>query len=254
MSRFVETDRPRRARLGRRLAAARGLAFLAVTTVAMLPLTLPSLALAAPTAEDPRQGPPFEGLEAAKEAAHGGEIEWVTPIFGSTGKLGLLWILINFAVLLWILEKILFAPLRARTRAKHDTVKAELDKATAAREEAESVMAETKGRLDRLDDEIAALMADAKAKAEADRKRLLEAAEREAEQIKAAALASAEREAAARRRQLEAEIVDRAVERAEALLRQRITPADQRSMVDRYVEQLGQFDGRQDSTSFGGPR
>lgn len=220
----------------------RAIAFLAVATVAMLPIT----ALAAPMAE---AEPGHEAAGAAAEhGAHGGidgGIEWVTPIFGSTGKLGLLWIIINFAVLMWILEKILFAPLRARTRNKHDTVKAEIDKATAAREEAESVLAEYKGRIDALDDEISTLMAEAKAKAEADRTRIIEAAEREAEQIKATALATAEREAAARRRQLEAEIVDRAVERAEALLRQRITPADQRSMIDSYVGQLG-------SVSFGG--
>ena len=36
---------------------------------------------------------------------HGGfaDIEWVTPVFGHSGKLGLLWILINFAVLMWLL-------------------------------------------------------------------------------------------------------------------------------------------------------
>ncbi|MCX4239569.1 F0F1 ATP synthase subunit B family protein [Paraliomyxa miuraensis] len=228
----------------------RSIAFVAVATLAMLPVTIPSLVSAAPMAEaEPGAAAHGAGAAGAAEAAghgaHGG-IEWVTPIFGGSGKLGLLWILINFAALLWILERLLFAPLRARTRNKHDTVKSEIDKATAAREEAESVLAQTKDRLDELDDEIGTLMADAKAKAEADRKRIVEAAEREAEQIKATAVATAEREAAARRRQLEAEIVDRAVERAEAILRQRITPADQRGMVDRYVDQLG-------SVSFGGP-
>ena len=194
-----------------------------------LSLALPLVAIAAPE-------------------AHGGDhsgIEWVTPIVGHTGKLGLLWSIINFAVLLWILEKILFKPLRSRTRDKHDTVKAEIEKASAAREEAEGVLAEYKGRLERLDAEIAELMADAKAKAEADRTRIVAAAKREADQITSAAKAAAEREAATRRRQLEAEIVDRAVARAEALLRSKLTPADQRGMVDRYVEQL-------DAVNFGG--
>lgn len=193
---------------------------------AVAALTLPLVAFAAPEAHG---------------ADHGG-IEWVTPIIGHTGKLGLLWSIINFAVLLWILEKILFKPLRNRTRDKHDTVKAEIDKATAAREEAEGVLTEYRGRLARLDAEIAELLADAKAKAEADRARIVAAAKREADQITHAAKAAAEREAATRRRQLEAEIVDRAVARAEALLRSKLTPADQRGMVDRYVEQLGAVD------------
>ncbi len=195
-----------------------------VTTALALVALAPSLALASP-----------EG--------HGGGIEWISPVFGNLdGKLGLVWAFINFAALLWILEKMLFSRLRARTRDKHDTVKSEIDKATEARTEAESLLSEFRGKLDKLDDEVDSLMKDAKAKAEADRKRIIEAAEREAEQIRAAAKASAEREAASRRRQLEAEIVDRAIERAEALLRSKISPTDQSGMVDRYVDQLGQVD------------
>lgn len=216
------------------------LVFLAVATLCTWPL---QVLAAAPQAER-ELGRAVEAAaeHAAPHGPEGGGIEWVTPVFGNTGKLGLLWSFINFAVLLWILEKILFKPLRNRTRNKHDAVKTEIDRATTAREQAESVLAEYRGRLDRLDAEVAELLADAKARAEADRARILEAARREAEQITTAAHATAEREAAARRRQLEAEIIDRAVARAEALLRQRINPADQRGMVDRYVDQLGAVD------------
>lgn len=192
----------------------------------------PALCLASPA--------PEAGGHGGEHA--GGHIEWLSPIIGNTGNLGLVWAFINFGVLLWILNKILFQPLIKRTRDKHDAVKSEIDKATAAREDAQALLAEYKGRLDRLDDEVAELMADAKAKAKADRERIIDAAKREAAQIKAAAEQAAEREANARRRQLETEIVDRAVERAEALIRQKITPADQRGMVDRYVDQLGGVD------------
>jgi ATP synthase F0 subunit b len=225
----------------RSMSATRSLVFLAVATLCMWPFQ--ALA-AAPQAElEPGQ----TAVEAAAEhaAGHGpeaGGIEWVTPIIGNTGKLGLLWSIINFAVLLWILEKILFKPLRNRTANKHDAVKSEIDKATTAREQAQSVLAEYRGRLDRLDAEVAELLADAKAKAEADRASILAAARREAEQITTAAKATAEREAAARLRQLEGEIIDRAIARAEVLLRQRINPADQRGMVDRYVDQLSAVD------------
>jgi flagellar biosynthesis/type III secretory pathway M-ring protein FliF/YscJ len=136
---------------------------MAVATAATV-LLLPELALAA-----------NEGLVGSPEA-HDAGIEWVTPLFGHTGKLGLLWSFINFAVLLWILERILFKPLRNRTRDKHVAVKTELDKATAARLEAEAVLAEYKTRIERLEAEIEALLADAKAKAEADRTRIVETA------------------------------------------------------------------------------
>lgn len=178
---------------------------------------------------------------ASPEGGHG-SIEWVTPVFNHTGNLGLVWAFINFAILAYLLEKILFSKLRARTRNKHDEIKSEIDKATAAREEAEGVLSEYRTKLDSLDKEIDELMAEAKKRAEEDRARIVADAKKEAEQIKASAKATAEREAAARKRQLEAEIVDRAVERAEALLRQKITPADQRGMVDQYVDRLTQVD------------
>lgn len=184
--------------------------------------------------------PPSAAPPSHEPSAHGDHgIVWISPIFGNTGKTGLLWILINFVVLMWILEKLLFSKLRQRTATKHDAIKSELDKATAARTEAETVLADVKARLGRLDAESAELLADAKARAEADRKRIIEAAEQEAERIRAIAVATAEREAHVRRRQLEAELVDCAVTRAEELLRKQFTPSDQARMVDEYVAQVG---------------
>jgi F0F1-type ATP synthase membrane subunit b/b' len=173
------------------------------------------------------------------DASHDGGIVWITPIFGNTGKTGLLWILINFVVLMWILEKLLFSKLRVRTAAKHDTIKGELDKATLARKEAEGVLADVKAKLAGLDAESKELEADARSRAEADRKRIIEAAEKEAERIRTAAMASAEREADVRRRQLESELVDRAIARAEELLRKHFNQSDQARMVDEYVAQVG---------------
>ncbi len=192
--------------------------------------------------------------EGGHDEAHGGGIEWVTPIVGHDGKTGLLWILINFAALMWILERLLFRKLRERQREKHDAIKAELESATAARNEAESLIAEYRERLDRLDEEIAELMEDAKRRAEAERQKVVEAAEQEARRIKEAAAAAAEREAEARRRAIENEIVDRAVARAEALLRDRLTPTHQRQLVDDYIGRLSAVELRSPSTTaVGGP-
>jgi F-type H+-transporting ATPase subunit b len=94
----------------------------------------------------------------------------------------------------------------------------------------------------RLDGEIEELMADAKKRADADRAAIIAQAEEEAERIKASAQAAAEREAASRRRAIENEIVDRAVERAEQVIRQRISPSDQSRMLDDYVGQLDRIE------------
>lgn len=196
---------------------------------------LPAVAVASP-------GPAVEGHELVTEEAHGGSIEWVTPIVGHEGKYGLLWMFINFAALLFLLEKLLFRKLRANTAKRHDDIKAELARATKARTEAEAVMREYRQRMEKLDDEAAELEAEAKRKAESDREQIIEAAQREAERIRAAAVAAAEREAESKRREIENEIVDRAVARAEAVLRDRLTPADQHRMVDDYVGRLSDVD------------
>jgi F-type H+-transporting ATPase subunit b len=204
------------------------------TVVALAVWSIATLAAAAPA---PAHGP---APEPAGGGGHGheGGIEWVTPLFGSDGKIGLLWMVINFAVLMWVLEKLLFSKLRVRTAAKHDAIKGELDKAKGARREAESVLADVRSKLDGLDATVAEILDEARTRAEADRKRLIQAAEREAARIEAAARASAAREAEGYRRQLEAEIVERAVSRAEELLRSRIDVMDQRRMVDEFVGQI----------------
>jgi len=208
-----------------------------VTTKTLLSRALAVAIALVPTsvwATPPAEGPPTHETS----EGHGG-IQWISPIFGNTGKTGLLWILINFAVLMWLLEKLLFSKLRARTAVKHDTIKSELERATSAREQAEKILGDVKGRLARLDAEEKELLADAKSRAEADRKRIVEAAEREAERIRAAALAAAEREADVRRTQLENELVDRAIVRADELLRKQFTPSDQARLVGDYVAQVG---------------
>lgn len=216
--------------------ALRTLALAIVTFVVLGPAHV----LASP-AETPEMAP---HAEASHHAGYG-DIDWITPVFGHDGKLGLVWILVNFAVLMWLLEKLLFSKLRASTKRKHDEAAEALDHATAAREQAEAKLAEYEGRLSGLEKEIDGLVADAKERAEADRKRIVADAEREAEQIKQAARAAAERDAESRRRELEAEVVDRAIARAEAIIRQRIGAADQRKMADDFVARL-------DQVNFGG--
>lgn len=183
--------------------------------------------------------------EGGHDAGHGA-LEWITPVFGNDGKTGVVWLFLNFAVLMWILNKILFKGLRAKTALKHDTIKAELDKATSARTEAEAILGEYRGRLDRLDGEVDELMADAKRRAESDREAIIEQAKKEAERIKAAAVAAGEREADARRRTIENEVIDRAIDRAGAIIRDKISADDQQKMFSDYLTSL-------DKVQFAGP-
>ncbi|MEM6994718.1 MAG: ATP synthase F0 subunit B [Myxococcota bacterium] len=195
----------------------------------------PALAWAAPHGD-------AHGADAHGGDAHSEGIVWVSDVVGNTGKTGLVFLLINFAILFYLLDKILFSKLRASTKTKHETVKGELHRATEAHQEAKAMVADYRARLDGLAKEAEEMLADAAERAEADRKRIIEAAEREAEQIRAPAKAAAERDAAGHRRRLEGEVIDRAVERAEQIIREKITAGDQRTMVDDYVGRLSSID------------
>jgi F-type H+-transporting ATPase subunit b len=179
-------------------------------------------------------------LASPEGEGHGGGLTWWSDPFpiGAGGTTGLAWTFINFGILLWILNKLMFIPLRRRTAEKHDAIKGQLEAATKAREEAERIMAEYSDRIGRLDGEIAELMQDATARAETDRERIIAEAEAEGERIKANARAQAGREAQLLQRELEVEIVDKAVTRAEETLRRTFADADQRRLVDGYVTEV----------------
>ena len=167
-------------------------------------------------------------------------IEWITnpfPMFlaPEQDKIGLLWLFINFAVLMLVLEKLLFRPLRKRTHERHASVRDELARATRAREEAERIMATVSDRMDQLDDERESLLQAARERAEADRELIVERAHAEAERIRISARQAAEREAQVYLREIEQEIVDQAVERAETLLRAQFGGQDQARLVERHV-------------------
>ncbi len=221
------------------------------TTAVCASFLLPAIAYATPAAEHAG-----EANGDGHGGGHDGGIVFVNDPLGGEGKTGILWLLINFAALMFILNKLLFQPLIKKTAAKHDDIKSSLDKATAAHKEAESIISEYRGRMDKLDDEIAELKADAKKRAEADRKKIIADAKAEAERIKDSAKAAAEREAESRRKALENEILDRALERAEAAIRKTIAAGDQRRMVDDYVQSLGgmKLGSPGQPTTTGGPR
>lgn len=179
------------------------------------------------------------------EAHHG--LEWFAiSKDGPHGRVGFFWVLVNFGVLMWILEKLMFSKLRSGHQSRRTTIASELESATSARKAAESVLAEYEGRVARLDDEVAEIKRVTKEHAQRDGERILQQAKTDAEAIRKSALETAEREAEARRREIEAEVLDRAVEKAEQALRGAIGPADQTRLVDGFVAQLS-------PSQFGGP-
>ena len=214
--------------------ASRSLAFVAAFVAVWMAPVLTVLA-----------SPPHGEAENVGEQHHapdGGGIKWLGDGFlggpGEDGKTGFLLIIINFVALLFILNKILFKGLIKRNEEASDAIRLELERATRARSEAEALVHEYEDKLTALETEVAEIKATAKQSAKAEHARILADAEEQAVKIRDAALRAAEREAARYRTEIENEIVEQAVARAEAAIRKSFAGADQRRLVDAWVEEV----------------
>jgi len=154
------------------------------------------------------------------------------------GRIGLAYLIINFLVLAFLIHRLILRKLISDNQVRHDDIKRQVDEAATALREAQSVIADYKHRVSRIDAESQQILDEARQAASADRQRLQAEAEHEVERFKTSALAAAQREVDARKAELEREVVDRAIERATEVLRARLSDADQNRMVDDYAVDL----------------
>lgn len=182
------------------------------------------------------------GTATAHDAHHGIDFAdpgtWINWPGKEDPRIGLVYLIINFVVLAFLIHRLIVRKLIADNHARHDDIKRQVDEAAGALREAQTVIAEYKGKVSRIDAESQQILDEARQAAAADRQRLQREAELEIERFKASALATAQREVDSRKAELEHEIVDRAVERATEILRARFTDADQNRMVDEIAVDL----------------
>jgi F-type H+-transporting ATPase subunit b len=195
----------------------------------------PVLALASPPAGDGHGAEPGDGrLRMFGDGFLGGP--------GADGKTGFALVVINFVVLLLILNKILFKNLRSSNAEASDAVRLELERVTRARSEAEALVREYETKISALETEITGIRTAAKTAAEAEYARIVADAREQAEKIQQAAVRAGEREVARRRTELEHEIVEQALARAEAAIRSTFAAGDQRRLVDAWIDEVAKAD------------
>ncbi len=174
------------------------------------------------------------------EAHGGGGIEWWGDGPADDGTTAIIILVINFVALMFVLNKLLFKNLRSSNAEISDAIRLELEKATSARASAETLMREYQTKLEALETEVEEIRAQARHSADAESARIIGEAKEQAEKIKSAAERAGEREAVRRRTELEREVVDQALARAEAAIRTHFGNADQRRLVDAWVDEVGQ--------------
>lgn len=178
----------------------------------------------------------------ASEAGHSsaGFSMWAWPDKAGD-PVGLGYMIINFLVLLFILNKIVFKPLRTKHEARSERIKDELSRATSAREEAQRLLVKSKERYEAIEKESDEILEKARVRAEDTRRTLIEKAEKDAQSIRDGARQFAERDAARVKAEIEAEVAARAVEQAEAKIRESFEAQDQSRLVDAYIREVGEL-------------
>jgi F-type H+-transporting ATPase subunit b len=149
-----------------------------------------------------------------------------------------IFVVINFAVLLLLLSRLGGPAVRKAAADRHDQIKSALEEAARLRKQAADKLAEYEAKLKAADAEIAALVAGMRADAEADQRRILDAAERQAALMKRDAEARIAAEIEAARAVLTREVTAAAAAATEVILREQTTAADQRKLVAAFLRDV----------------
>jgi len=184
------------------------------------------------------QGHSEEG-QVAEHSSEGGHGEAHGGSFTPAKLKDLFWRVVNFAALLIILIKFLAKPIGNGLAARQQRVKEELDDLLAKRDEAERSYKQFESRLAGMEKEMENLVEKAIAQAKVEKERILEAAEKTADDIKRQAEATVQAEVVEAKKVLQNEVAEQAALLAEELIIKNLTPADQVAITEQYLDRVG---------------
>lgn len=183
---------------------------------------------------DAKGGPLGDGKMGAGEHAQpltGGEKE--TPMSAP-----FIFALVNFAILLWILGTKAWPIVQKLAADRSDGIKTALDEARVLREAAQAKLAEYDAKLAASAADMDKLVADMKADAENEKRRILAAAEEQATAMKQDVEQRIAAEITRARTELQREVVVAAAAAAETMLRSAASAGDQTALVAQFQKDL----------------
>lgn len=144
----------------------------------------------------------------------------------------------NFSVLFIALFLLLKKPVSNALNARIIGIKEQLEDLEAKKAEAEKQLSEYNERLSLLDKEAEGLIAEYIKQGEEAKVRIIEAAESTAEKLEEQAKRHIEHEFDQAREELQAEIMQKALVKAEEIITTKISDEDQDRLVDEYLEKV----------------
>lgn len=154
------------------------------------------------------------------------------------------WTILTFLILAALLAKFAWRPLLAALEARQKTIAAAIDDARRAREELERVQQDSARLLTDARREADAIVSRARADADRFRDEMKQQARDEAATIVASAEQTIQKETARALAQLRQEAVDLSFSIASKVLRRTVTPADHEHLLDDLVTKLDQSPDR----------
>ncbi|HYS16520.1 MAG TPA: F0F1 ATP synthase subunit B [Candidatus Binatia bacterium] len=146
---------------------------------------------------------------------------------------------INFLILLFILQRLLYRPFLAKMEERTQAIQKSLDEAQAAREAAARQQAENEVRLRAAYAEAAAIRTQALKDAADEQRRLVDAARAESQRLVEAAKAQMDADVRRARDELRREVADLATSIAEKLVRRSLRDEDHRRIVADAIGKVG---------------
>jgi F-type H+-transporting ATPase subunit b len=146
---------------------------------------------------------------------------------------------VNFLILIALLSRFLFAPLKKFLAERAEGIEKALAEAKLAREATAKAREEYRAQILATQREAAALREQAQREVEAERQRLLKASRDEAQRVLDDAKAAIEMETKRARASLRDEVVTLSLAAAERLLGRAMTTEDQKRLAEQYVRELG---------------
>ena len=150
----------------------------------------------------------------------------------------MLWQLVNFFILLFLLRKFLYSPIKGMLDRRADQINGDLDSAEARRKEAEELKAEYEQKLKNAHSEAQEIVDNAETRANKKAKNIINEAEEKAENLKAKKLEEieqAKKEAAA---ELRDSVADYTVLAANKLIREQLDEDKHQQMIMDFIDQL----------------
>ncbi len=175
---------------------------------------------------------------AQPDAAHGGGAEHGPKTY--FGIPGWLLKLINMILFIGVLAWFIGGPIKKGLAARKESIRLAAEEARARRQKADGLAADIQARLTQIEEDVRAIHERAVNEGERQKRELIAAAEAEAEKMLQAARNEVDIRLKHARRELTEYAGKLATDRAEAILREKITDADQQKL---FRESLSEVEG-----------